>query len=199
MSEIIYFDSKGIEVKRTPKGRGRPPKGATKQPDGNWHVHQSESDTPKQTKNTFIVYVDEQGNEISRTKKGRGRPPKNSVHKPDGNFYVCEGSTRPIETPKIEDIPKEIVSDRQVNTKIISTQPLTIDLWERVFSHNTNREDTGAIITFHNPLVMAHVQADIDMFNSVYSKVTLDRTAGAISIWVRPTNNPDYVMFKAIT
>jgi len=199
MSEIIYFDSKGIELKRTPKGRGRPPKGARRQLDGSWHVYKRESDTQVDTPHkTFIITIDNEGNEINRVRKGRGRPPRNAVRKPDGNLYIVEGATRPVEIPKVEDEPEEIVSDKVVNTKIISTQPLTIKLWEKVFSHNTGIENVGETIVFHNPLVMAYVQADIDMFNCIYSKATLDRTAGAISVWVRPTKDPDYVMFKAI-
>lgn len=196
MSEIVYFDSKGNEVKRATKGRGRPLKGAIQQPDGNWHVYDREEDTPKDI--IYLITIDNDGNEISRIRKGRGRSPKNAVRKPDGNWYICEGTTRPVELPQTEEETKPIVSNTVVNTKIINTQSLPINLWEKVFSRNTGIEDNGTVVTFHNPLVMAHVQADIDMFNCVYSKVKLDRTAGAISIWIRPTDNPDYVMFNAV-
>jgi len=222
MSEIVYFDSKGIEIRRVSKTRGRPPKGSVRQPDGNFHIceglapaiviqnnNNGVNPTPIKSKNTFIVYIDSQGNETRRIPKTRGRPPRNSIHKPDGNFYVYEGSSSPIQSSEIkqeetpEENTKEIFKEQipvvHIDTKIVKVDPLPLDIWEKVFARNVGKKEENNVLVFNGPYVMANVPTqEINMFNCVYSKAEIDTENNTIKLWVRRTIEPKYVMYNAI-
>ena len=71
MAELIFVDEDGKELRREPKGRGRPPRGSKKQDDGNFIVYPVET-----IERQVVEYVDvnEGGDVVSRKNKGRGRP-----------------------------------------------------------------------------------------------------------------------------
>jgi len=85
MSELIYVDANGTEIKRVTKGRGRPPTGAVKQEDGNFIVSPVVGGTTR-----FIpeyVTVDASGTEVApRVSKGRGRAKPGYTKADDGPF-----------------------------------------------------------------------------------------------------------------
>jgi hypothetical protein len=69
MAEIVWVDENGQELKREPKGRGRPPKGAEKRDDGNFYV-------PPVEESRFVskyIVLDDDGNVLEEEPKGRGR------------------------------------------------------------------------------------------------------------------------------
>ena len=70
MSQIIWIDAEGKEIKREVKGRGRPPRGADKRDDGNFYV------SPSQAEERFApkyLVLDSTGKVVQEEQKGRGR------------------------------------------------------------------------------------------------------------------------------
>lgn len=82
MAEMIYVDENGNELRRETKGKGRPPRGAKKQEDGNFIVHPVKDETfhPE------YVDLDSEGNVLSRSPKGRGRAKPGYVKQEDGEY-----------------------------------------------------------------------------------------------------------------
>lgn len=80
MAEMIYVDENGNELRRETKGKGRPPRGAERQEDGNFIVHPVKDETfhPE------YVDLDSEGNVLSRSPKGRGRAKPGYVKQTDG-------------------------------------------------------------------------------------------------------------------
>jgi hypothetical protein len=74
MAELIYVDANGVETARIVKGRGRPPRGAVKQEDGNFIVHPVD-----EVERQVVKYIDvSEGGDVLRSEdKGRGRPRPN--------------------------------------------------------------------------------------------------------------------------
>ena len=83
MSQIIWLDEDGNELKREKKGRGRPPKGSVKRDDGNIYV------SPGSQEDRFVpkyITLDNNGEVIEEAAKGRGRP-KPGFEKMDTGDY----------------------------------------------------------------------------------------------------------------
>ena len=88
MANIIFFDKDGQETKREIKGKGRPPRGAVKTENGDFHVFPVEP----QVTGSFYIEVDDEGNETSRETKGRGRNRPDYEQREDGNWYRAKTS-----------------------------------------------------------------------------------------------------------
>ena len=82
MAFIIWQDDTGKEIMREKKGKGRPPRGSTKEADGNFHVQKSDKDMT-----IYYIIQDDRGEIIEKIRKGRGRPKPDFVKAPDGNWY----------------------------------------------------------------------------------------------------------------
>ena len=90
MSKILYYDEDGNIASEEEKGKGRPPKGATKDENGNFHVHPQEE--PEQT---MYVTISASG-DVTREVKGRGRNRTGYVLMTDGEHkghYVKDERT----------------------------------------------------------------------------------------------------------
>lgn len=113
MSEVIYQDENGIETKRVVKGKGRPPKDAVRQENGDFIVRVGVV-VPGAPKAEYIVpqyiTVDATGTElVPRTNKGRGRAKPGFTKMEDGPFkghWVMTQTVAPVEAPKAEVIVK---------------------------------------------------------------------------------------------
>ena len=83
MAEMIYVDADGKEIRREPKGRGRPPKRAIQKPNGDLIIP-----PPKivRIRNPEYIDLDEDGNVVKREAKGRGRPRPGYAKRADGEF-----------------------------------------------------------------------------------------------------------------
>jgi hypothetical protein len=90
-SEIVWLGADGTETKRSVKGRGRPPKGAEKRPDGNFYVPAgaAEKVVPQ------YITMDKNGKVLSKVAKGRGRPKVGFVKGTDGNWIKTEAEVTP--------------------------------------------------------------------------------------------------------
>lgn len=83
MATLVYFDVNGNETKREERtGRGRYPKNAKKQENGEIHIHPVNTVTK-----TVVEYVtvDSNGNVLSREPKTRGRTKPGFVFAEDGD------------------------------------------------------------------------------------------------------------------
>jgi len=86
MSELIYQDEQGNEINRVTKGKGRPPKGAVRQENGDFIIKAGTAVSEPRIVPEYIT-VDEQGKEIEpRTSKGRGRPKPGFEKQTDGDL-----------------------------------------------------------------------------------------------------------------
>lgn len=85
MADVIYLDESGKEVKRETKGRGRPPRGAVKQDNGNFVV-QLPLDEPEARVPSEEIVLDVDGNVVSRKRKSRGRAKPGYVKHTEGEF-----------------------------------------------------------------------------------------------------------------
>jgi hypothetical protein len=101
MKEIIWLDNDGKELRREPKGRGRPRKGSVIGPDGNFYVHP----TREEKKSMYYIVLDENGNELSRTPKSRGRNKPDFVQRDDGHWYKTVSATAPSTEMVVEAVP----------------------------------------------------------------------------------------------
>lgn len=86
MAELIYLNADGTENKRTTKGKGRPPKGAVKQADGNWIVTIQASQPAEKKALVEYITLDVAGNVTGRITKGRGRTKPGYTLQTDGAF-----------------------------------------------------------------------------------------------------------------
>ena len=98
---IIHVDANGKELSRDIKGKGRPPRGATAQPNGDFIV------SPLTSPTRFVpeyITLDESGKELSRVAKGRGRPKpgftKQTGGVNDGHWVLVQTAT-PVVTPTV--------------------------------------------------------------------------------------------------
>jgi len=82
MATIIRFNAEGVEVERSEKGKGRPPRGAVKQANGDFHVHPI---APARFIPEYIT-VGLDGEVLSRKVKGQGRPALGYVKQVDGPY-----------------------------------------------------------------------------------------------------------------
>ena len=82
MADLVYLDANGVEIKRMPKGRGRPPKGSEKREDGNIYVLPPTAETSK----AKYIVLDKDGNKVSEEPRGRGRPKPDFVKVEEGEF-----------------------------------------------------------------------------------------------------------------
>jgi len=86
MSELIYQDEQGNEINRVTKTKGRPPKGAVRQENGDFIVKAGSVVAAPRFSPEYIT-VDEQGKEIEpRGSKGRGRAKPGFEKQTDGVF-----------------------------------------------------------------------------------------------------------------
>ena len=83
----IFLDANGKEVERKPLGPGKPLKGSTKGPDGNWYCQFVEK-VATTIKNADYITLDTDGNVLHREprKRGRGRPEKGFKKQIDGEY-----------------------------------------------------------------------------------------------------------------
>jgi hypothetical protein len=94
MAELIYVDAEGNELSRKVKGKGRPPRGAVKQDNGDFIVSpvaDAVRFTPEYI--TFgpdgeiaVELKDADGNLVSRLAKGRGRPKPGFTKLTEGEY-----------------------------------------------------------------------------------------------------------------
>ena len=94
MSNIVYFNKDGVETHRAIKSKGRPPKGAVKTEDGDFHIFPQDEVVKE---GIFYIIQDEDGSIISKEPKGRGRSKPGYEKREDGNWYKTE--TMVLETP----------------------------------------------------------------------------------------------------
>ena len=71
MSQIIWVDEDGSELKRERKGRGRPPKGLVRRDDGNFYVVLGTMEDRFVSK---YITLDVDGKVVDESDRGRGRP-----------------------------------------------------------------------------------------------------------------------------
>jgi len=94
MAKIFVYDVNGDVVETKEKGRGRPPKNAVVDDDGNLHVHpQSESFKP------MYVTIMPDG-EVVKEEKGRGCPRKDFPLASDGEYkgHFVKNDRQPVLT-----------------------------------------------------------------------------------------------------
>jgi hypothetical protein len=95
---LIFVDGAGVELRREVKGKGRPPKGATANEEGNFIV------PPQSVSKETVDYVtlDASGKEVGRATKSRGRTKPGYVLATEGQYkghYVkteTAASTEPV-------------------------------------------------------------------------------------------------------
>jgi len=86
MSELIYQDEQGNEIRRLTKGKGRPPKGSVRQENGDFIVKAGSVVSEPRFSPEYIT-VDDQGKELEpRISKGRGRAKPGFEKQSDGPF-----------------------------------------------------------------------------------------------------------------
>lgn len=116
----IFVDADGNETKRELLGRGRHPKGARKDENGNLIVSAVNAVSPDGTEEkhiSMIITLDESGNEISRTEKTRGRPAKGLVKHEDGPYaghWVRTQKTETAETAETTETSAVVVETPEV-------------------------------------------------------------------------------------
>ena len=119
---LIMHDTTGKEISREPRKRGRAPRGAVEQPDGNYVlVVDPNAPTSVAAVSTpkvpvvkipkFLIMVDDKGTEISREPRKRGRAPKGAVEQPDGNYVlVVKNETTVVPTAVVTTVTPPVVS-----------------------------------------------------------------------------------------
>ena len=127
MNEMIYVDENGKELRREPKGRGKPPKNAVKQADGNWLVHPRKEEVRE-----AILYVDldKKGRAIRKTEKGRGKPKPGYIKATEGKWaghWVTDpnfvASSKPVKKTKTVNVVDE-------NTEVVAQEVITQEVAE---------------------------------------------------------------------
>lgn len=111
MAEMIYVDENGNELRRETKGRGRPPRGAEKQEDGNFIVRPVKDETfhPE------YVNLDVEGNVLSRSPKGRGRAKPGYIKQEDGEH---KGHW-------VKKVTEEVENKEDSDTTVMTTNDVT--------------------------------------------------------------------------
>lgn len=117
MAELIYVDDAGNELKRETKGRGRPPRGAEKQEDGNWIVRPVEQ--AKTVGPVMYIDLDDSGNEISRRPKGRGRAKEGYTKVTEGEnqghwVKTITEKKESVESSEVSDVPTVVETEEVV-------------------------------------------------------------------------------------
>ena len=101
----IYVDEDGNEVRREPLRRGRRPKGATVDEEGNL-ILTPEVAARKALETVFYIDLDASGKEISRRPKGRGRPSPGYTKQESGalvgHWVKAVATPTPVETNEVE-------------------------------------------------------------------------------------------------
>lgn len=128
MTEMIYVDENGNELRRETKGRGRPPRGAEKQEDGNFIVRPLKDETfhPE------YVDLDAEGNVLSRSLKGRGRAKPGYVKQEDGEH---KGHWVKKVTEEVED--KEDSKVTATDVTVVGANDVTTVIEESAISSET--------------------------------------------------------------
>ena len=108
----VYIDDvDGEEIRREPKGKGRPRKGSVKVSDTEWFITVKsdsaeaagpQAPTAPKPKSEYI-FEDADGKELRREPKGRGRARKGAEQREPGKWYIVEGA----ETEAPEEAPEE--------------------------------------------------------------------------------------------
>lgn len=127
MAELIYVDEEGKELRRETKGKGRPPRGAEKQIEGdeagNWIVKPTvetarfkpEYVTLDTDGNEVAVELkDDEGKLVARLAKGRGRPKPGFTKQTEGD-YAGHWTKVVGEDSETDETPAE-TSDSDVET-----------------------------------------------------------------------------------
>jgi len=109
MAEMIFVDENGNELSREPKGRGRPPRGAEKQADGNFIVKPA---TDERFHPEYIDF-DDNGNVTSRSPKGRGRSKPGYVKQKEGEYegHWLKAEVEETEVEETEAASAPVVTD----------------------------------------------------------------------------------------
>ena len=111
MAEMIFVDENGNELRREPKGKGRPPRGAERQDNGDFIVRPVQDETfhPE------YVDLDAEGNVLSRSLKGRGRA-KPGYEKQDSGDFEGHWVKTVIEDEEQEDVNVTVTDASEVTT-----------------------------------------------------------------------------------
>jgi len=110
----IWLDEAGVETKREPLTKGRPPLGSTKDADGNLVIRP----VSQEKHEAFYIEVDASGKEVSRKLRGKGRPPKGYNLETDGDF-----AGNYVKHAVVATVPP-VVTEVKETTEVI-TQPVT--------------------------------------------------------------------------
>jgi len=150
----------------------------------------------------FLIYLNAEGKEVDRKQKGRGRPPKGAVkNEEDGNYYVSEGDI--VKSKKItkKNKAKSKITVSKISPKDISNIALdnvrpkdkkkvdkeykfSYEIWHKIFSHNTGVDENEDRIIFFNPYVTVEIFAgEINLLDSVFVWVEINKNTGDIAIW----------------
>ena len=114
MAELIYVDENGAELRRETKGKGRPPRGAVKQENGDFLV----APIVDETFHPEYLDVDAEGNVLSRSPKGRGRA-KPGYEKQEGGVlsgHWVKVVSDETETPEVKEKDGTVTDANDVST-----------------------------------------------------------------------------------
>ena len=155
----------------------------------------------------YLITVSPTGDIVSKKHKGRGRAPKTAIKKEDGNYYIyqeepkeiIEEEIQPIEDEEGEVVPTDTITTKIKTYKVKADQSVAYsDICGCLhkFKILTENEDFAVYL---GPIVLGNLNLPILEFNSLFSKIEINRRENKIYIWnMSPEGPPQIVLLGAI-
>ena len=164
---------------------------------------------------SYIITIDKATDkEISRKEKGRGRGPKDAIKKDDGNYYIygTQETLEKQEEPLKEHTDTPLTADEE---KIAAEEKDDKEHAQSESLRKKGRLVIGNVVRFETLMKSLHyspkdititedevsifsvmIASKIDKmeklidFNSIYSKMVIDKKNNIVKIWILPTTSP---------